>query len=73
MQTTAMLSALFWLAQQDAPAPAPQPDPSAAPATQAEAAPRLPLEALEGFEQTPAESSDDLFGQALLLEFFAHW
>jgi hypothetical protein len=73
MQTTAMLSALFWLAQQDAPAPAPQQDPAAAPASQAEVAPRLPLEALKGFAQTPAEGIDDLFGQALLLEFFAHW
>lgn len=28
---------------------------------------------LADFEQTPAESFDDLYGRAVLIEFFAYW
>jgi len=28
---------------------------------------------LAGFDQTPADSFDDLYGRAVLIEFFAYW
>lgn len=73
MHTSALLSALLWLAPQDAPAPASGQAPAPTSAPEEAAAQRLPLAALEGFSQTRASGVDDLFGQALLLEFFAHW
>lgn len=73
MQTLCLLIGLLGLGPQEAPAPAPAQQPAPAPAAQDPSPARLPLEALTGFSQTPASGVDDLFGQALLLEFFAHW
>ena len=33
----------------------------------------IPEIELEGYAQTPAESFDDFFGRAVLIEFFAYW
>lgn len=33
----------------------------------------LPEVELDGFSQTAAESFDDLYGRAVLIEFFAYW
>ena len=33
----------------------------------------LVADELEGFSQTEASSFDDLFGRAVLVEFFAYW
>ena len=33
----------------------------------------LPENELEGFAQTQAESLDDYYGRAILIEFFAYW
>lgn len=64
-----LLAGLAELQTQE-PVPLVAPDQQAAPA----AAPQLfpPLELVD-FQQSSADSLDSLFGQALLLEFFAYW
>ncbi len=34
---------------------------------------KLPAIELEGYSQTKAESLDDFYGRAVLIEFFAYW
>lgn len=46
---------------------------SAAPRASVELGDPLPDIALVDFTQTEADSLEDAFGQAVLLEFFAHW
>jgi len=45
----------------------------ALPATAQGVGSTIPEIELEGFSQTEAESFDDFFGRAVLIEFFAYW
>lgn len=62
MRNTLLLTALLGLAAFTPPVP-----------VEAGVGSPLPEVKLEGFTQTKAETFDDFFGRAVLIEFFAHW